>query len=620
MNSEGMKRRVAWGLALCALVLLGVACTSGVRISTALFSPVEAPIELAPDEPSARDLHKALFDEERYPSARTCARCHEDHYEEWRVSPHAYAQLSPVFNAMHGTIVKETNGTFGDFCIRCHTPVGMNLNEPVFASNLNRHPTSREGITCIVCHRIDRSYGKVSGRFDVVEGDIVDPVYGPSGGDELKRVLKDEEGIFGTLASKKGATGNKIHSDVVPFFQLAEPGFCGTCHDVTLGNGFRLEEAFSDYKSSPAAKAGVSCQDCHMGTKPGVPSEYAFLPAAKINGQYTEPRKRTNHMFAGPDYSIVHPGLFPHLGETDYKLANMSEWLKFDYEAKWGSKEFEDSYRALGKALKSEGREDEIPVFPEPWDSRSNRKKASKIIESQHELLAKYADAQLAVLRAGYVMGDIVLDEWNSDGLAFHVEVKNGTDGHEVPTGFIAERSLFLEVTVTDSEGAVVFQSGDTDPNGDIRDTHSLYVHNGELPLDEQLYSLQSQFIVRLARGGEREQVLAINHSADPLPFLRPSTTSTIITGRPTGARIHRKTLQPRESRPANYLISAEDLSGKPPYAARVRMISGMVPPNLIDEIQHVGFDYGLSAREVADRIVEGRRVLWDKEVLFEEE
>ena len=49
-------------------------------------------------------------------------------------------------------------------------------------------------------------------------------------------------------------------------------------------------------------------------------------------------------------------------------------------------------------------------------------------------------------------------------------------------------------------------------------------------------------------------------------------------------------------------------------------MISGMVPPNLIDEIQHVGFDYGLSAREVADRIVEGRRVLWDKEVVFEEQ
>ena len=37
--------------------------------------------------------------------------------------------MSVVFNAMHGTVLKITNGTNGDFCIRCHTPVGMNLGE-----------------------------------------------------------------------------------------------------------------------------------------------------------------------------------------------------------------------------------------------------------------------------------------------------------------------------------------------------------------------------------------------------------------------------------------------------------------------------------------------------------
>ncbi|MCH8872743.1 hypothetical protein IH824_08235, partial [candidate division KSB1 bacterium] len=88
----------------------------------------------------AEEEHQALLLENRFPSATTCRTCHPDHYREWSVSAHAYAQMSPVFNAMHGTILKQTNGTNGDFCIRCHIPVGMNLKEPEFMSTIDRHP------------------------------------------------------------------------------------------------------------------------------------------------------------------------------------------------------------------------------------------------------------------------------------------------------------------------------------------------------------------------------------------------------------------------------------------------------------------------------------------------
>ena len=47
--------------------------------------------------------------------------------------------------------------------------------------------------------------------------------------------------------------GRAIHTKAEPFFQLTTSGFCGTCHDVNLVNGFRLEEAFSEFKNSPAA-------------------------------------------------------------------------------------------------------------------------------------------------------------------------------------------------------------------------------------------------------------------------------------------------------------------------------------------------------------------------------
>ena len=173
--------------------------------------------------------------------------------------------MSPVFNAMHGKILKLTNGTNGDFCIRCHTPVGMNLGEPEFMSNIDRNPTSREGVTCIACHRVNQAYGKISGRLSIVEGDLTEPIYGPSGDNaELDRIIEESNVI-----TDPNRVGRKIHRKSNAFFQLTTAGQCGTCHDVTLVNGFRLEEAFSEYKSAPASRRGITCQDCHMGVEPG---------------------------------------------------------------------------------------------------------------------------------------------------------------------------------------------------------------------------------------------------------------------------------------------------------------------------------------------------------------
>ena len=543
--------------------------------------------------------HEALFAEGRFPSATTCAPCHEDIYREWSVSAHAYAQMSPVFNAMHAKILKETNGTNGDFCIRCHTPVGMNLEEPEFMSNLDRHPTSREGITCIVCHRLDQPYGKISGRLPIVEGSLYEPVFGPSGNDELQRAI--ESGEF-NLQTDPERAGRGVHSEALEFSQLPTPGLCGSCHDVNLVNGFRLEEAFSEYKHTSAAAAGVSCQDCHMGTEPGVPSGYAIGPAARVGNRETRPRKRTNHMFAGPDYSIVHPGIFPHNTEAQ-ELATLREWLTFDHQAGWGTDEFEDT----------------VPddfQFPPRWVEPDDRYDAADIIRNNLELLDEIAEQRLKLLQAGYQLGEVVVDRADEGGISFRVEFSNGTDGHNVPTGFDAERVVWLHVTVTDATGRVVFESGDLDPNGDVRDSHSVYVHDGALPADEHLFSLQSRFLVRMVRGGEREQVLTIPYSPDPLPFLRPSTSSTILTGRPVGARKHRQTIPPLGSKWASYSVDREALAGTTgPYYANIQIKAGMVPVNLVHEIEDVGFDYGMTARDVADAVVDGHVVVRNRDV-----
>ena len=136
--------------------------------------------------------------------------------------------------------------------------------------------------------------------------------------------------------------------------------------------------------------------------------------------------------------------------------------------------------------------------------------------------------------------------------------------------------------------------------------------------MDKYLFSLQTRFVTRNVRGGEREQVIPINVSVDPLPFLRPEARATTIYGRPRGARKHKQSIAPEKSRWARYKVKDKEMTGRGPYTAKVELVAGMVPVNLLHDIKDVGFDYGMSAKEVGDAVVEGHQVIWEKEVVFD--
>ncbi len=540
---------------------------------------------------SGDKAHDELFKKVEFPSAQECGGCHLQIYREWSVSRHAFAQISPTFLAYQATLVKLSKGTLGDFCERCHTEVGMSSGEPILTSNSNRSKVAMEGITCVTCHRVPEAYGKITGRLPLEAGDIQKSVYGPRNGDELKHVLDSHSD-----------NPPKTHRKAKLLEQVSQPGFCGRCHDVRLVNGVRFEDLFSEYKQTPAAKKEESCQDCHMGPDSGIPSTYPDASAAVVRGKPTKPAKRTNHMFAGPDSSVVHPGIFPVNPEAQ-EFASSSEWLSFDHEAGWGTKEFEENVA------------DEIE-FPGIWVDQEERYAAREIIDRQLELLDEYDTRSMTLLRNGYGLGEVNIIE-SEYGLKFDVQVKNLTDGHSAPTGLIAERNVFLQITVTDADGTVIFRSGDLDPNGDVRDTHSLYVHNGEIPRDKQLFNLRSPIMVRNAHGGEREQILPANYSIDPLIFMRPSTTPSLLFGGIPDLRLQKKSIEALGHRWANYKVDPELLTGRSPYKVNIKLVAGQLPPHLINAISGVGFEYGLTARDIGDKLVELYRVLWERDVVI---
>ncbi|MCM8533782.1 MAG: cytochrome c family protein, partial [Lentisphaeraceae bacterium] len=227
----------------------------------------------------AAKAHAKMFAESNYPSASACAKCHPRQYEEWRGSSHAYASISPMFHKFEQKINDLASGTIGTFCVRCHASVGTALGEPREAPIWERSEVSREGITCITCHRVNEAYGKMNGERKIIPGDIFNQVYGPYGGDGIKEVVEKAKD-YNVLTSKKGI-GQKIHLEGVKFDQLTEADFCMSCHQVAVHPGIKLEVVWDQYKSSPAKAAGISCQDCHMGKTPGDHKDgYATGPAA----------------------------------------------------------------------------------------------------------------------------------------------------------------------------------------------------------------------------------------------------------------------------------------------------------------------------------------------------
>ena len=285
------------------------------------------------------DPHAKVFSDSAYPSAKQCATCHQKIYEEWSSSNHAYASISPMFHKFEQIINDLSQGTVGNFCMRCHSSAGSAMGEKREAPLWDRKSVSREGVTCISCHRVNEEYSKVNGERRIIPGDIHQPVYGPTTAEALKEVIANKS--FHKVAPDPKDRGTKIHSQAIQFKPIATSEFCMSCHQVAVHPGIKLEVVWDQFRASPAMRKGVRCIDCHMGSVPGVAGDFAKGPAAIINGQPINPdRKHANHAFFGPGYPTAHPGIFPH--NPDNENFKMEDWLKFDYRAGWGTEDFEN--------------------------------------------------------------------------------------------------------------------------------------------------------------------------------------------------------------------------------------------------------------------------------------
>jgi hypothetical protein len=206
-----------------------------------------------------------------------CGSCHQDHFNQWSGSMHAYASQDPVFLAMNKRMQRE-NPSLGTFCVKCHAPMavlagkttdGLNLPELTAACANTTNPTGCGylGVTCYFCHSIDS----------------VDTAHEFNAGVTLASDLVMRGEITHPVANMAhGAKYSPLHD----YQQPESASLCGACHDIDSPVGGHIERTFAEWQASPYSggpDAGpgdaTTCTNsgCHM--KQDLNKVIAVVPA-----------------------------------------------------------------------------------------------------------------------------------------------------------------------------------------------------------------------------------------------------------------------------------------------------------------------------------------------------
>jgi hypothetical protein len=236
--------------------------------------------------------------DDRLLDPKTCESCHPRHYREWLGSMHAYAAEDPVFRAMNARGQRETNGALGDFCIKCHAPMAVELGLTQDGLNIDEIPQHLQGVTCYFCHTVAAIEGTHNNplrlaRNDVMLGAIRDPV---------------------ATDAHRSAYSPHLDANTMDSADL-----CGACHDIVTDAGVHLERTYAEWLDSfmsdvdplsgQPAQYGQRCGTCHMGR----PIEGPIAEAPGVRAD----RRFHAHLMVGVDVAL-----------TDFPDANLGPQLR----------------------------------------------------------------------------------------------------------------------------------------------------------------------------------------------------------------------------------------------------------------------------------------------------
>jgi Fe-S-cluster-containing dehydrogenase component len=446
------------------------------------------------DTPAATDAVRPVAPL-RSASAAECAPCHAREVAEWERSVMAHAVKSPLFGALESLVEEQVGreldcpegagvlraagadvcrargtgitvtGSGGErWCVNCHSP-GDNLDRSLPAwsagatgSKRGRAPVrdllsplAMEGISCASCHETagpvasHATGGRGTGAYEgnptwisAASGQLF--LARPEDGQGRPGIANSgyrlDPGVL--LGASGSAPGEAIVHRRPPgsaSAYLRSSEFCGACHDVRLfgsdvlgarasGEHFkRLRNAYSEWRtwSDDEARHGrkaPGCQGCHMSLYPGVCAPGGSGSSAECpGGTHFEARApgQTARGLVAPSSTAPSAVASHYFTSVDIPLTE-----------------------SLPDAFV-----DDATLDP---DGQAVGLRARRDMLLRHTFRFAIGDAK----RAG-------------DTLEIPIEIENTGAGHRVPAGFSQERETWVEMTVRDARGRVVYEVGKVD-------------------------------------------------------------------------------------------------------------------------------------------------------------
>jgi formate-dependent nitrite reductase cytochrome c552 subunit len=169
-----------------------------------------------------------------YAGPDVCAACHEEIHDEWRVTRHAQAFSSPIFQQNW----EEIGGEFT--CLSCHT-TGYDPAINSYAS---------EGVTCEACHGPMQEGHPVESMPIKADAELCSTCHKTTT-DEWKASPHGQQNIQCQACHDPHAQRPKAETVT---------GLCSNCH----------KERGDSFTHGTHADAGLECSNCHMFTDPRV--------------------------------------------------------------------------------------------------------------------------------------------------------------------------------------------------------------------------------------------------------------------------------------------------------------------------------------------------------------
>ena len=411
-DRETYRAAMQWGLAAVgctlattAVVVLCAASYSGTRYRNML--PTDYSFAYGANRPFAPSLAqtstKGAFDPRSLAGSETCGQsgCHTQIYNEWKTSAHRYAAMDPIFQDIQNVMAKQNGPESTRYCGGCHDPISLfSGTKNIFAANLTSQLGYNDGISCLVCHSIQKV--DIQGNADYTIAQPEEYLWQWSTDHTLGSVARN------FLIRAWPAQHNRLDKRL-----YKTPEYCAACHkqfidaQINRVGWVQLQNQYDNWAASHWNHKGdprttIECRECHMplvaSTDPaaGDPMDYNRSP---------DDHKHRSHRFLAANNFV--PALL-HLDGADEQVRGTNAWLQ--------------------------GRID-IPEIRNKWAQ-------GPIVKIRIEAPPRVEPGKALPVR---------------------VVLTSNKVGHDYPTGPLDMIQSWVEIRVTDASGRTIFTSGQRD-------------------------------------------------------------------------------------------------------------------------------------------------------------